>query len=217
MRGSPSSNLTPSGRGRPDIPFSKRAWRACIKGVAFRQYFLREHCHVAGRAQHIHFAARLQPLGPRPRAGASITGFRSSPTAKSNSAHSPWGRVSAVEFTTQRDSREGVGGYLRGLTDAWEMIRYDVEHLIAQGDRVVMIGSTSWRYKANGKSVDTPKVDSWRFNGDGQVTRILRILRHCGDVRGGALTESARTAAVTRSLCRLLRPPSPERRHLPLQ
>jgi ketosteroid isomerase-like protein len=83
------------------------------------------------------------------------------------------GRVSAVEFTTRRDSREGVEAYLRGLTDAWEMIRYDVEHLVAQGDRVVMIGSTSWRYKANGKSVDTPKVDAWRFNGDGQVTEFF--------------------------------------------
>ncbi len=83
------------------------------------------------------------------------------------------GREAAVEFTQQRHSRDGVEAYLRGLNADWEMIRYDVEQFVAQGDRVVMIGSTSWRYKANGKIVDTPKVDIWRFDAEGRATEFF--------------------------------------------
>lgn len=83
------------------------------------------------------------------------------------------GRVSALEFTQQRHSREGVEAYLRGLTADWEMISYDVDHFIAQGDRVVVIARTSWRYKPNRKVVDTPKVDTWRFSPDGKAIEFF--------------------------------------------
>lgn len=83
------------------------------------------------------------------------------------------GRVSAVEFTRQRHSRDGVESYLRDLTSDWEMISYDRDHFVAQGDRVVMIGSTSWRYKANNRVVDTPKVDVWRFDAGGKAVEFF--------------------------------------------
>lgn len=83
------------------------------------------------------------------------------------------GRVSALDFTKQRHTREGVADYLRGLTAEWEMIDYFRDQFVAQGDRVVMIGRTCWRYKKSGQAVDTPKVDTWRFDADGKVIEFF--------------------------------------------
>ena len=43
------------------------------------------------------------------------------------------------------------------------MIHYTVDEFVAQGDAVFMRGSTAWRNRRTGKTVDTPKVDFWRF------------------------------------------------------
>jgi ketosteroid isomerase-like protein len=43
------------------------------------------------------------------------------------------------------------------------MLEFKTDHFVAQGDRVVMLGSCSWRAKRTGKVVSTPKADSWRF------------------------------------------------------
>jgi len=85
------------------------------------------------------------------------------------------GRVSAVAFTRQRHTREGVAGYLTELTRDWEMLNYEVDHFVAQGDRVVAIARTSWRFKATAKMIDTPKVDSWRFNADGKAVEFFEF------------------------------------------
>jgi uncharacterized protein len=60
-------------------------------------------------------------------------------------------------------SRDELVNYFGGLTRDWEMIEYVAEHYVAQGDRVVMLGRCSWRFKRTGKVVATPKADSWRF------------------------------------------------------
>jgi ketosteroid isomerase-like protein len=51
------------------------------------------------------------------------------------------------------------------------MLEYRVDHFVAQGDRVVMLGHCSWRAKENGRVVSTPKVDSWRFS-DGKAVEF---------------------------------------------
>ena len=43
------------------------------------------------------------------------------------------------------------------------MIHYTIDEYVAEGDRVVAIGSTAWKNRATGKVFDTPKVDVWRF------------------------------------------------------
>ena len=43
------------------------------------------------------------------------------------------------------------------------MISYVVDEYIAQGERVVAVGSTSWTNKKTGKTASTPKVDIWRM------------------------------------------------------
>jgi ketosteroid isomerase-like protein len=68
-----------------------------------------------------------------------------------------------VAFTSSRSGKEEFLTYIDGLTRDWEMIFYRVNDYIAQGDRVVAIGSTSWRNKKTRKVVTTPKVDIWRM------------------------------------------------------
>jgi uncharacterized protein len=68
-----------------------------------------------------------------------------------------------VAFTVSRKGKEEFLTYIDGLTRDWEMIFYRVDDYIAQGDRVVAIGSTSWRNKKTRKIMTTPKVDIWRM------------------------------------------------------
>jgi ketosteroid isomerase-like protein len=68
-----------------------------------------------------------------------------------------------VEYLTAYNARDELKHYFEGLTRDWEMIEYVPEHFVAQWDRVVMIGRCSFRAKRTGKTVSTPKVDSWRF------------------------------------------------------
>ena len=73
--------------------------------------------------------------------------------------------AAAVPFTRSRGGRSEIIEYLEGLTKDWEMLSYDVDEFVAQDDRVVAIGSTSWRNKLTRKIVDTPKIDIWRMRG----------------------------------------------------
>jgi ketosteroid isomerase-like protein len=68
-----------------------------------------------------------------------------------------------VAFTSARKGKEDFLNYIDGLTRDWEMIFYRVDEYIAQGERVVAIGSTSWRNKKTRKILTTPKVDIWRM------------------------------------------------------
>jgi ketosteroid isomerase-like protein len=77
-----------------------------------------------------------------------------------------------MTFTAPRRTREQVRGYFQGLLNDWEMLRYTVDEFVAQGDAVVMRGSCAWRHKRTGKSVDTPKLDFWRFK-DGKAVEFF--------------------------------------------
>ena len=64
-----------------------------------------------------------------------------------------------LAFARAYRSMAKLADYFRGLLQAMEMIHYTADQYIAQGDTVVMIGSTAWQSKATGKRFDTPKVD----------------------------------------------------------
>jgi len=70
-----------------------------------------------------------------------------------------------VEFTAALSGRDTLKAYFGGLLGAWSMIHFTVGEMVAEGDRVLIICSTAWRNKANGKVFETPKIDSWRFAG----------------------------------------------------
>jgi ketosteroid isomerase-like protein len=48
------------------------------------------------------------------------------------------------------------------------MIHYQTSVFVADGDRVVMLGSTAWRNRRTQRVVDTPKADLVTFR-DGKI------------------------------------------------
>ena len=84
------------------------------------------------------------------------------------------GREPGFEFTKRCKSCDEVAGYLQGLVEQLEMIHYTVDFYVAQGDRVVAVGSTAWRNRATGKEFDTPKADIVRFK-DGKITEFFEL------------------------------------------
>ena len=79
--------------------------------------------------------------------------------------------VPSVDYMVDYRSRDELGQYFAGITRDWEMLDYRVDHFVAQGDRVVMLGHCSWRAKGSGQVVSTPKADSWRF-ADGKAVEF---------------------------------------------
>jgi ketosteroid isomerase-like protein len=82
---------------------------------------------------------------------------------------------------THRTKAEAVN-YFAGLARDWEMLAYDVDRFIADGDDIVMVGRCAWRNRATGKVVDTPKVDIWHFE-NGKITQFLEMFDSLGFVQ----------------------------------
>jgi ketosteroid isomerase-like protein len=82
---------------------------------------------------------------------------------------------------THRTKAEAVN-YFAGLARDWEMLAYDVDRFIADGDDIVMVGRCAWRNRATGNVVDTPKVDIWHFE-NGKITQFLEMFDSLGFVR----------------------------------
>ena len=70
-----------------------------------------------------------------------------------------------VAFLTTYDNREALRQYFNDLLSSWTMIHYTVDEYVAQGEAVFARGSCAWTNKQTGRSVETPKVDFWRFRG----------------------------------------------------
>lgn len=77
-------------------------------------------------------------------------------------------RSPGMEFAVDCQSKEGVVQYFETLAKTWEMENCHVEEYIAQGDRVVVLGSCKWKNRSTGKSVETKKVDVFRMS-DGKI------------------------------------------------
>ena len=68
-----------------------------------------------------------------------------------------------LAFTEERKSKAEVLQYLAGLNEMFEMLHYTIDYYVAQNDRVVAVGSTSWKRRGTDNSFDTPKVDVIRL------------------------------------------------------
>jgi uncharacterized protein len=73
-----------------------------------------------------------------------------------------------LEFTLECRSTDDIARYFAGLLGDWEMLHYTTEQFAADGDRVVMLGSTSWKNKKTGRVFETPKADLVTFR-DGRI------------------------------------------------
>jgi ketosteroid isomerase-like protein len=71
-------------------------------------------------------------------------------------------------------SKESLRAYLAGLRQAWEMIHFTMSDYIADGDRVVAFGSCAWRNRETNKTIETAKVDIWKFK-DGRAVEVYEF------------------------------------------
>jgi ketosteroid isomerase-like protein len=80
--------------------------------------------------------------------------------------------AAGMEFTQRAVGKDDVRGYFELLGRDWEMQSYTVDHFVAQGDRVVMLGRCAWKHRATGKFVDTPKADAITL-ADGKIVGFM--------------------------------------------
>jgi len=86
---------------------------------------------------------------------------------------------SGAEYLTDYSHRDALKEYFSGLARDWQMIEYIDENVVAQGDRVVVLGRCSWRYKKTGKVVETKIAASWRF-ANGKATEYYEFYDTAG-------------------------------------
>src|ERR1700759_732693 len=79
-----------------------------------------------------------------------------------------------AEYLTDYSHRDALKDYFGGLARDWQMIEYIDESIVAQGDRAVVLGRCSWRYKKTGKVVETKIAASWRF-ADGKAVEYFEF------------------------------------------
>jgi ketosteroid isomerase-like protein len=84
------------------------------------------------------------------------------------------GGAPKMEFTRTSTCKQEVRDYFSRLTNQWEMIDYTIDEYIAQGDRVVALGTCCFRHKQTGKILDTPKADFHRFR-DGKICEFFEF------------------------------------------
>jgi uncharacterized protein len=68
-----------------------------------------------------------------------------------------------MAFTRRSTCKDDVKRYFAGLSADWEMDFYRIDEYIAQSDRVVALGSCSFKHKQTGKTLKTPKADFHKF------------------------------------------------------
>lgn len=79
-----------------------------------------------------------------------------------------------LEFTAEANGLDRVRDYFNGLTGVFEMVHYTIDDYVAQGDRVVAIGSTAWRNPRTGKAFETPKLDVFDFE-NGRIVSFFEF------------------------------------------
>jgi uncharacterized protein len=84
------------------------------------------------------------------------------------------GGAARMEFTRTSTCKDEVKAYFSQLGSQWEMIHYTINEYIAQRDRVVALGTCSFRHKQTGKILDTPKADFHKFR-DGKICEFFEF------------------------------------------
>ena len=59
--------------------------------------------------------------------------------------------VENVPFTGAHKGREAVAGFFQSVNESQEVLTFNPQEFIAQGDKVVALGNYSWRVKATGR------------------------------------------------------------------
>ena len=59
--------------------------------------------------------------------------------------------IEGVPFSGARRGREGVGGFFSQLAESQETVSFEPREFVAQGDKVVALGTYRWRVKKTGR------------------------------------------------------------------
>jgi ketosteroid isomerase-like protein len=70
---------------------------------------------------------------------------------------------------------DGIRTYVKDINDAWEIVRLDVDHELAVGDIVLLIGRIRYRGKGSGIDGTTESGLLLKFS-DGKVSRFRPFL-----------------------------------------
>jgi ketosteroid isomerase-like protein len=90
------------------------------------------------------------------------------------------------ELARVQVTREDTKKYFGELLDNWEMIDFPTEKILAEGDTVVWIGRCHWKSKKDGKELDTPKIDVWKFR-NGKAVRFFEMFDSLGFAKAAGL------------------------------
>ena len=77
-----------------------------------------------------------------------------------------------LQFTAKRRGRADFEAYLAGLTENLEMNEWSLQDTIAEGDRVVGLGQTTWTNRRTGRRFSTPIAIVTRFR-DGRICEYM--------------------------------------------
>jgi ketosteroid isomerase-like protein len=59
--------------------------------------------------------------------------------------------MEGIGFAGARSGREAVGGFFSNLAELQESLSFEPREYVAQGDKVVALGTYRWRVKKNGR------------------------------------------------------------------
>jgi ketosteroid isomerase-like protein len=59
--------------------------------------------------------------------------------------------MEGISFSGGRRGRESVGGFFAQLSESQESVSFEPREFVAQGDKVVALGTYRWRVKKNGR------------------------------------------------------------------
>ena len=78
-------------------------------------------------------------------------------------------KVENVPFSGKRQGREAVGQFFSTLAEVQDVVSFEPREFVAQNDKVVVLGTYTWRLKANGREYGGEWAHVFTVR-DGQIT-----------------------------------------------
>ncbi|MGA9768018.1 MAG: nuclear transport factor 2 family protein [Blastocatellia bacterium] len=94
-----------------------------------------------------------------------------------------------VPFAGKWQGREGVEQFFGKVSEVQDVVEFEPEEYIAQGNKIVVLGRFTMRIKATGRNVSSIWAHVWEVE-NGQITRFYEYV-------DTAVVSSAHTAAKT--------------------
>jgi hypothetical protein len=79
-----------------------------------------------------------------------------------------------LDFAKSRKGKSEAEQYFADLGSSWEMVYFQPDDFIAQGDRVVVLSRVAFKSRITGKVAQSPKADIFRFR-DGKIVEFIEF------------------------------------------